>query len=99
MRRSIHRTSHIQRSNSPTFFGLVSKNRKEILLSNIPKIKELINRTSIVHQPNGDAIKETGDSLKKSRLIFGTNESAFIVSLKSNFSISPTAKEYLLVLF
>ena len=101
-RRATHRATRTQRSNRPMFFGFLPIIFRGTFLrssrKSIPKIKELINRTMIVHQPNGEAIKEMGDSLKKSRLICGTRVRAFIVSLKSKFSISPTAKEYLLVL-
>ena len=46
--------------------------------------------------PNGERIKLTGDSSKKSRFIFGTRVSAFMISGKSKSSASPIAREYLL---
>jgi hypothetical protein len=52
----------------------------------------------MIHQPNGENIKYIGDSSKKSRFSFGISLSALMVSPKSKYSISPTARAYLLVL-
>ena len=102
-RRMNHRANRIQRSIKPIFLGFVPKNLFGIFLKrnrrSIPKTKEAMNRITRIHQPKGENIKEIGDSLKKLRLIFGISESAFSVSLKLKFSISPTAREYLRSLY